>query len=501
MNAPLDPSDVDRFSKAITRRLGLQFEDARLGLLREVLQRRLDALGLASGAYLRMLDTKACPDELGALASELTIPETYFFRNNQQFTALAEAVLPDRMQVQAMTRTLRILCAACASGEEAYSIAIVAREAIADPSWTMSVRAVDLNPAVLQKAARARYSTWALRETSDEARRRWFREDGREVILDKSIVRSVDFEPGNLATDDGDVWRRGDYDVIFCRNVLMYFSPEQARAAVARLANALSPGGYLFLGHAETLRGVSDDFHLLHTHDAFYYQRKDGLDPLPARPAAALRSITGAARPEPFSQGWVDSIRRASERVEALALARTVGPWVTLSAPARRDLGPALDLVREERFTEALAHVRDQRAQSAEDPDELLLEAILLAHGGEYSAAEDVCRRLLASEELNAGAHYVLALCRESLGDRDGAAEHDRMAVYLDPAFAMPRLHLGLLARRAGDRQTARAELGEALTLLDREEASRVLLFGGGFKREALIDLCQSALRDCGGRP
>jgi chemotaxis protein methyltransferase CheR len=130
----------------------------------------------------------------------------------------------------------------------------------------------------------------------------------------------------------------------------------------------------------------------------------------------------------------------------------------------------------------------------------LLLEATLLAHSGQSVAAEKTCHRLLAMDELNAGAHYILALCQETKDERTDAIEHDRIAIYLDPAFAMPRLHLGLLARRINDRDLARRELGQALILLQREDASRVLLFGGGFGRDALIALCESALRDCGGR-
>ena len=103
-------------------------------------------------------------------------------------------------------------------------------------------------------------------------------------------------------------------------------------------------------------------------------------------------------------------------------------------------------------------------------------------------------------DELNAGAHYVLALCREHSGDGSAAAEHDRVAAYLDPGFAMPRLHLGLMARRAGDREAARRELTQALFLLEREDAARLLLFGGGFNREALVALCDLALRESGGK-
>jgi chemotaxis protein methyltransferase CheR len=125
----------------------------------------------------------------------------------------------------------------------------------------------------------------------------------------------------------------------------------------------------------------------------------------------------------------------------------------------------------------------------------------LLAQQGEVAAAEEICLRLLAYDDMNAGAHYLLALCRETLGDRQGARDHDRLAIHLDPGFAMPRLHLGLLARRTGDRRLARTELGQALTLLKREDVTRLLFFGGGFGREGLIDLCESALKDCGRPP
>lgn len=495
------PHDLERFSGAVTRQLGLQFEDARLGFLAEVLQRRMEALNQPAGAYLRLLESDNAEAELGCLARELTVGETYFFRNSEQFRALAEVALPDRMRVQGARRALRILSAACASGEEAYSIAAVARDVLTDPSWRVSIRAVDVNPAALEKARRARYSSWAFRETTPEARAKWFRQDGREMVLDETVRRAVDFEIRNLAVDDDDLWPPDVYDVVFCRNVLMYFSPEQARATIARIARSLAPGGYLFLGHAETLRGVSDAFHLRHTHGAFYYQRKDEIEPALARePWLGAGSSAPATSIETFNEAWFDAIRQASERVEALSVQSTAR---RPRAPPRVawDLGPALDLMRRERFTEALTSVRDLPPEAADDPDALLLQAMLLAHGGAFSDAEAACRRLLAIDELNAGAHYALALCREGVADRDGAAEHDRVAVYLDPAFAMPRLHLGLLARHAGDRAAARRELAQALVLLKREDASRLLLFAGGFNREALVALCRSALLACGGRP
>jgi chemotaxis protein methyltransferase CheR len=496
--------NAERFRAAIAQRLGLQFDDAKLGFLGEVLQRRIEKRKCSSDAYLRTMEEEPSNAELGALAVELTVTETYFFRNNEQFHAFADVVLPERMSVQNRSKVLHLLSAGCASGEEAYSIAIIVRETIADPSWNIVIRAVDLNSAALEKAARARYLAWALRETPADIQRRWFRPEGREMILAETARAAVKFEAKNLAVDDPGLWPTATYDAIFCRNVMMYFAPEQMRAVIARIAQSLAPGGFLFLGHAETLRGVSDEFHLRHTHETFYYARKEhgeGAVPQPAhraqKPLQALPSVAT------FSEAWVDTIRGASERVAALIPTQTASPTNPreLSSPPAWDAARALDLLCEDRFTEALAYVRGSPSEPDKDPETLLLEATLLAHSGQVVAAEEACLRLLLIDELNAGAHYVLALCRENNGDRDRAVERFRVAVYLDPAFAMPRLHLGLLARRVGDRDSARRELGQALVLLKREDASRLLLFGGGFSRAALIALCQSALLECGDRP
>ena len=496
MTAAVTPPDIERFRAAIVHRLGLQFDDAKLGLLGEVLHRRLVKRRTEGRDYLSLLEKAPPPGECDALAEELTVTETYFFRNHEQFDALIGIVLPDRMRRQADLRRLRILSAGCASGEEAYSLAMAAAECFPDAGWRAEIQAADLNPAALAKARRARYSAWALRETPPEIKKRWFVRDGQLMAVSDEIRQAVRFDAVNLADPDARLWGAAGFDVIFCRNMLMYFSPEQRRAAVDRLTHALLPGGYLFLGHAETLTGVTDAFDLHHTHGTFYYQRKEtGIRsaprPMPVAPP------TRSAKPTLYDSAWADAIHAANERIAAL-LPKDAAP-APAAGGASRDLTPALDLLRRERFTDALDYIGDQ-PQTGGDPDALLLSAVLLQQSGKLAEAEQACHRLLAIDALSAGAHYVLALCRETAGDLAAGAEHDRVAAYLDPAFAMPRLHLGLLARRSGDREAARRELAQALILLESEEASRLLMFGGGFNREALIALCRSALTECGGR-
>jgi chemotaxis protein methyltransferase CheR len=503
VSIPATPDELERFRSAIVAQIGLQFEDAKVAFLREVLQRRTDRLTCSTTSYLSKLEHDAPQGELAALAEELTVGETYFFRHNDQFRALVEVALPERMRKRATVRSLRLLSAGCASGEEAYSLAIAVQEAVTDRGWNVAIQAIDLNPLALQKAERARYSAWALRETPPALKQKWFRCDGRELMLDDDVRRAVHFAIGNLAANDPVLWQPAVYDVIFCRNVLMYFAPEQMRAAIARMAASLLPGGYLFLGHAETLRGISDDFVLCHSHDAFYYRRKDHLRPIDAShdpvPANRVTMPAPALSPAVPATAWVDAIRQASERVAHLVSAN--GKNDPRPPQARWRLAPAFDLLRHERFGEALDYVRNGPPESKDDPDVLLVKAVLLVQSGQFAAAAEACQRLLLIDGLNAGAHYVLALCREHAGERERATEHDRLATHLDPGFAMPRLHCGFLSRQAGDRDGARRELTQALLLLKREDVSRLLLFGGGFSRDVLIALCQSAIVECGERP
>ncbi len=511
---PFNRADVERFRAVVTRRFGLQYDDSKLDYLADVLRQRMEATGAPRAeVYVERITTSSSnSDEVRALAEQLTVNETYFFRNADNFRALKEHVLPDRIRSRAQERRLRILSAGCASGEEPYSLAILVREALPDlERWDVKIVGVDVSPLMLARAAQARYSSWSLRATPEDTRRSYFRVEGSDFVLDPAVKGMVAFEEKNLVEDDPILWQPGIYDFVLCRNVMMYFGAEVMRDIVNRVGRSLAPGGYFFLGHAETLRGMSQNFHLCHTHDTFYYQKREAPG-APTRPtpasvwpidpiADALPAVVEAAT------SWVGAIQQASERIAELAGRPTRSPAETplvstaVSPPAIRlwDLGLVLEAMRQERFSDALALLSALPPDSRVEPDALLLRAVLLTNSGDLKEAEAVCVRLLALDELNAGAHYVMALCREHAADPTGAIEHDQTAVYLDGGFAMPHLHLGLMARRLGDEATARHELSQALALLAREDASRLLLFGGGFSRDALLALCRTELRMVGG--
>lgn len=516
MNSMFDRVEIERFRDVVSRRLGFSFDDSKLDQLANLLYDRMCATGAREpGPYIDMLAVSwSSGAEVRALAESLTVAESYFFRHSDQIRAFSEVALPERIQAQSAHRSLRILSAGCSSGEEPYTLAIEIHERLHTlRGWQIEIIGCDVNPVVLARARRATYSEWSLRETSERIRQRYFHQNRKEFTLDQGIREMVAFEERNIVEDNGGFWRPESFDVIFCRNVLMYFTPQATRDLVHRLAASLSPGGFLFLGPAETLRGVSQAFHLLHTHGAFYYQLRTPAE----RAAPAVMSAAAAPQdiapplPAPLAPDtpWLDAIIASSERIAALsavAPAATpeqplVGAPPSMRAPRPWDLDHAIELLRQERYHDALRLLRLLPVEAAADADVQLLLGVVLAQKGDVAEAEQACRAVLDLDEMNAGAHYVMALCREHAGDIGAAWEHDQTAVYLDPIFAMPHLHMGLLAKGRRRPEQARREFGQASALLEREDAARILMFGGGFNREALIRLCRAELQAAGGSP
>jgi chemotaxis protein methyltransferase CheR len=472
-------SMTTRFRDWIATTFGLHFDDDRLGFLTEVVTRHAAKTGLDLPDYLKWLDGRDAAHGLEMLALDLTVPETYFFRHMDQLRVFSQIVAPQILSAPRPNPGLRILCVGCASGEEPYALAMLMHTFLPELASQVHILAVDINSNMLKKAERATYGAWALRETPADMQRRWFRAVGKSFVLDATIRNAVSFKQVNLAHEHGEMWAADSYDIIFCRNVLMYFTRACARSIVSRMTRSLAPGGHLFLGHADTLHDLSDDYTLRHDGGAFYYQRREHSQQTPRAHSEERRRIAERAR-------------AAADRLRApgpSAAPSAAPPPVPFSA-----LAQARQFLREERYGAAL----DVIGQISEDPQDSvpaqLLRAAILTQQGNTRAAEGACRDILARDSTCAGAHHLLALCRDHAHDTDAAITHDCMAAQLDHTFAMPRLHLGIMARRAGREKSARRELNAALLLLNGETDERILLFGGGFRRDGLITMCRSEL-------
>jgi chemotaxis protein methyltransferase CheR len=485
----LSPRAVEEFRDLLTDRFGWRLEDDR-GRLVELLESRL-APGQSRGDYLERLRA-ATPSsaEIRSLAEALAVSETYFFRNPEQFAALAEVALP-AVIARNPSGPIRILSAGAASGEEAYSIAMTVlrlrRERRLPP---VEILGVDFSRRAIERARQARYSAWALRGLPENLRAEHFESDGRHFDLRREVTSLVRFEERNLLDLRS---AGGPWDIVFFRNTFMYFTPEAARAVLAAIADVMPPGAFLFLGHAETLRGLSDAFALRHTHGTFYYVREAA--------GAGDRACEAASLPPPDWQPpaddeWFHEIARATDRIAALMDRQVPSPDIRGTradsdrAARASDAARAMALFRDERYEDALAALT-----IPDTPDAELLRAVLLANLGRTTEARESCARVLRADPLHAGAKYVEAFCAEREADDAAALRHDGMAIYLDDTFAMPHLHAALIEGRRGDRDSAMRHARRARELFEGEDELRIQLFGGGFGRQGLIQFCEAQLQ------
>jgi chemotaxis protein methyltransferase CheR len=455
---------VVQFRELLARWLGWTFDDKDVTQLDNVLGERAGASGLARSDYLSRLGAGRWNSEVAELAERLSITETYFFRHGEQFRAVRETALPERIAARSSYRMLRLLSVACSSGEEAYSLAIAGLQARPGPDWLVSVTGVDANPAMLRKPGTGRYSSWSLRETPADVRGRWFHPVDGGFQVNDEIRALVRFSRHNVADEDPDLWAPGQYDVIFCRNLLMYLTRPVATTLIRRMTEALAVGGYLFLGHTDSLGSRPEGLEPQHDHQTFYYRR-----PEPASTPTPL------PRPAPLPEPH-----------------RPVLPVTEEDAYNR-----ALGLLQADRFAEALELITD-RLPGKPRPRDTLLHGVLLVQTGRLAEAATVARTLVEVDGLNPDAHQLLGLCLEGGHAVDDAIAQYRLAAFLDPGFALARLRLGQLARRRGEDRPAAADFERALGLLPLERSERIDLFGGGFGRMALTMLCRSELDACG---
>jgi chemotaxis protein methyltransferase CheR len=268
VEGPPDP-DLVRIRDVVYQVAGIFHPNNKLRLLFDRCGRRMKELKTTSlREYLECLTVRATRQaELVALLNEITIGETCFFRNQPQLDALRQVVIPRIVEAKAKLpiRRLRIWSAGCSTGEEPHTLAMLLLEESHGrlKDWSIEILATDLNERSLAHAKNAIYGTYSTRNLTPYFSQKYFLPAG-ELLQVQPVVRNlITFSRLNLS-DDGRMTFMKGMDIIFCCNVLIYFDLASKRRVFQHFYNNLLPHGYLFLGHSESLYGVSDDFHLVH---------------------------------------------------------------------------------------------------------------------------------------------------------------------------------------------------------------------------------------------
>ncbi|GAB1262002.1 CheR family methyltransferase [Aurantivibrio plasticivorans] len=238
---------------------GIKLSDHKRNMVYGRLARRLRRLNLNGfDEYCDILESRAEP-EFREFVNSITTNLTSFFRESYHFDFLRDTAIPEILELNKTTRRLRCWSAGCSTGEEPYSIAITLAEKVPLKSWDCKLLATDLDTNVVAKAKSGIYSFDRVERIPEEKMKRFFRRsrDMSSVSVKEEIRNIITFNPLNLLHE----WpMKGPFDFIFCRNVVIYFDKDTQRVLFDRMANMLSPNGYLFIGHSENLHRVSNRF-------------------------------------------------------------------------------------------------------------------------------------------------------------------------------------------------------------------------------------------------
>ncbi len=268
-------ADFAKFREFFYRKTGIHFDDAKRYFVDKRLVERIEATGadnFRSWFIALRFDTKG--DELQALVNAMTVNETYFFREAYQFDCMVNSLLAEVVQRKRPGERIRIWSVPSSTGEEPYSIALylLERWPLID-RYDVEILSSDIDTQVLEAAQRGVYSQRSVAQLPPEYLRRYFTPYGeREFAISRDLVGAVEFSQVNLC-NPADTRRFRDIDIVFCRNLLIYFDDLSRRVAAEAMFDALNPGGFVCLGHSESMSRISNLFAVRRFPDAMVYQK------------------------------------------------------------------------------------------------------------------------------------------------------------------------------------------------------------------------------------
>ena len=495
--------------RLLAARTGLSFAPERLAGVEKGSRRAMKRAGIDDPVrYLRLIESEA--GALDALVSELTVGESYFFREPAQFRFLRQEILPALVGAPGRHHLIRAWSAGCASGEEAYSLAIVlAEQGLAGRSHVL---ATDISRPALARAQQARYGAWSLRGQGLATARPYLRQEENQYLVSELIRRLVTVSYLNLAEEVYPSAATGtcDLDLILCRNVLIYFGRERVRSVAGRLYESLADGGWLLTASTDPPLGDLAPFETVATDKGMFYRR--------GAPPTAGQTV-----------GLTDADRQAIEPT-------ATGAWTALPAPpVEMAWEPELHVRRGDRaLPSAREGIRERSSRSGPDepgpgPDVAAILAAArddLARGHYERAAERTralgadaqasalhiralanldlaaavraCTAATARHPLSGELHYLRAMLLIGQGRDDEALRAIRRALYLDRSLIVGHFTLGTILRRRGDRAGASRALRNALALCAARPPEEIVPLADGETAGQLAEAARAQMAQLG---
>ncbi len=493
----LSDRQYERFQTLVLKRTGILFGVKR----RNALGRGVNLLcekwaeNDLERYYQMLQETETDSPIWDDLIEELTVGETYFFRDENQVKALREHLLPRIIEAHQYDRRIRIWSAGCASGEEPYTVSMLLMELIPDMDpWNIFILGTDINKQVLKKARRARYRSWSFRQTDPLMKDRYFRYLGEEYEALPKVQRNVRFEYLNLMepTYPSLFTNTNAMDLILCRNVAIYYSEDVVREVVSRFYKCLLPEGWLMMGAAETSIPAFDQYAYHMFAGGTVYQKTDEPKKVPRYfeidPFKESAPLSVTAKPvTPINVSDFPLLEEESskrdERLE-IVVEEPVEPENV------HDLGKALFLSK--KYEEARELFLKAIAENPSDTESLYYLGRVHANIGQMEAARSYCEQAVEISPLKAEAYYTLALIHQESGDNRSAFECLKRTLFLEPAFALAHVSMAILCKQMNQKEKSERHRRQAIDLASAMEPETVLQGAEDLTAKTLLTMART---------
>lgn len=473
MTDAVETSVFARIAELVTQRTGILTSRAQTDLARAA-RHVIELVGLQS---LHELEGRLSAGTLWEeLLDQVTVRETYFFRNPEHFELIRDTILPAVRTARDPIKRLRVWSAGCASGEEVYSLAILLHElGVLEDSYLLGT---DVSPRALSTARAGRYREWSFRAIDPALVPRYFRQEQQEYVVIDALRKHPTFQQLNLvaerANNTNDTDGMGPFDLILCRNVMIYFGAESNARVESRLFDALAPGGWLLTGPSDPTLGQHAPFEVVVLPQGVCYRRKP--EPLftPLRPQRLTIESRRPKAPLPAAPALELPRETAAESLREQAIA----------AFERADYARAIAIAK----------------TSPHDLDLSVLEVRATWNQGGATPAERACSLALRKHAMSAELHYLHAMTLMENRRLDDALRAVRCALYLDRSLAIAHFAHGAILERLNDVDGARRAYRNTCEGCKKSQPDEVVAFGDGIVAEGLCNAADHALKELAKR-
>lgn len=493
MKPTLSDNTLAKLSEFIASNLALNFPKERwVDLERNVLVAATEFGYTDLEEFInRIVSSPLTQEHVDILAANLTIGETYFWREPQTFEALEKIIIPELIHHrQKGEKRIRIWSAGCSSGEEPYSIAIALRRLIPFiKDWNISILATDINPRSLHKASLGEYGQWSFRSTPSWLKEKYFiqKPNNRFEVIPE-IKGMVKFEYLNLAEDiyPSTLNETNAMDIIYCRNVLMYFSQDRFRQVARGFYNSLVQGGYLLVSASELSLQNFPDFTPVNVQGMVLYKKTAGK-------IRKLRQTTTETQPEPVifqfipePENTAESVMYQPQIVETEILKR-------VEVPIHIDTNyeKSLKYYSQGRYKEVIDTLQNDELNN----EEQILLVRTLANLGKLADALKVCEKAIVLNKVEPRLHYLYATILQENNQLDEAVASLKRAVYLDSNFVLSYFSLGNIYRQLGNTNAAKKYYEIVASILNKSNHEAILFESEGLTVGRFKEIINASLK------